>query len=253
MLQLRDFQRFDGPTHKISQLMKRWDDRLTLQGPVLVDAYLNRRMAILLVVEIGWGARSDRFLLAFTVSDKEPIAGAERGHVIFIKDQLKHMGAPGGWQRESPVFIFSVEMIEGMEPAFPSVTVGFDIFRDYMGDMRRMSLYQSKLTGFYERVPRIVHREIHTGYVTFATPDDFGGDVVECRSEIMHNIPQHWSDILIDVELRPLNLNNNVSSFGDVWGAGRISLSPTSLQVSLQKGSAPVFNLLDMLVGPFDL
>jgi hypothetical protein len=115
------FQKIDGATDEFGKLAQRWNNRLVLEGLSLPELYLNRRIAIALVVDIGPCADPGFPRLADYSSigrpdanEHEDSAGGTSRRVVFLilsngEDDMTRLG---NCLDKHPMLIHSVKVIE---------------------------------------------------------------------------------------------------------------------------------------------
>jgi hypothetical protein len=251
------FQNVDDAANEFGDLAKRWNNRLILEGFPLSKLYLDGRIAIALVVDIGPCANPGlpRYL------DHGPVGR---------DDTRKHKGGAGGANRrviflilansdseiigfidcgdKHPMLVHSVKAVDGPEPVVPLSLVRFYDISNFQREIGRDSLYKSVLFAFYEGLPRILLREISSGRVIFpASDNDCAGYKIKGCSEIVNSVAYDRGDVLTE---------HRMPSYEDcvAFASGILVLVGASgIDVRLDQIVEPRFKLLDVLVGPFDL
>jgi hypothetical protein len=250
-------QFIDGAANDFRQLAKRWDNRLVLEGFSLSELYLDGRIAIALVVDVGLCADPgfSRYLGHGPIGrgdshkHKDSTRGRTRRVILLIlSDSDNEMSGFGERRDKQPMLIHSVKTIEGKKSRISPGLIWFYDISNFQREIGRDSLYKSVLWGIYEGLPRIVQREVSEGRIIYpASDNDRGGNVVKGCAEIVDSVSDDGRDIFREAD-RALHMDCMAIASGIL-----ILVGHNGIDVSLDQIAEPRFKLLDVLVGPFDL
>jgi hypothetical protein len=195
----------DSSTDEFRELAKRWDNRLVLEGFSLSELYLDGRIAISLVVDVGPCADSglSRYLNHSSIGrddatkHKDSAGGCIRRVILVILAGRDNAIAGFGERRDKqPMLVHSVKTIETKESRISAGLIWFYDISNFQREIGRDALYKSVVFGFYEGLPRILQREVTTGRISFpASGNDRGGNKIKGCTEIMNGVPDNGRDI----------------------------------------------------------
>lgn len=233
-------QRLDNTRNELRELMQSWNDRLVLERFSLAEAYQSGRVGIALVVDIGRAVRGDH-----GPTRQEQIAvGAGSRYVIVVSNHLNDEFCYGLGGNQQPMFVGSVQLIEPAELATARI---YEIGDD-SGDIRSMPLYLSVVFFAYQRLPVAVYRKGRRFRIYPEWPQNIGGEIVQGRAQVVNRVSNEHGD---------RNSGDFSESRSDEFkrclSALSVYVSPGSVAVHCDQIMAPTLNLLDVLVGPFDL
>lgn len=224
---------FNHARDELRQLMKRWDNRLTLKRLSWAELYLKGRICIVLYVSFGTG----RETLDYSVrSDARVIANGNDISVLVFSVNCEN-DDPENNDQEA-MFIRNVQIVQSVQGIIPS-TVRFYRINNEVIDVRSRSLYFSTFSLTYKFLPLFKEWE-------FAGPisNDLVHHQIEGRMKVVDGISNNQGNAIWE-RVDPLERENIVSSiciFLDTKTA-KISLKP------IKKG----IEISDVLIGPFDL
>jgi hypothetical protein len=190
------FQRIDHTRHELRELAKPWNNRLVLENLSLTKAYIECRIAIFLVMDCGLASGSGFATLLDSNAvgsnyGRNSIHGSRRDRrriiFLFLADCDHEMMLMANRRNQQSMLVHSVQTIEPKKERIGSF-VRFYLISDEQSQIWSDSLYKSVFSGMYERVPRIVHRENHSGFfrVVAADPDDITCKKVQGCTEIVN-------------------------------------------------------------------
>jgi len=235
-------ERLDDTAHKLRELMQRWDNRLVLKGLSLAEAYINRRIAILLVVEIGGSAADGRYA---TRTDN-PCATRQGRQIILVLHAMDDSGSNRQDNREASVLVRSIQAVETPKTVVRSF-VGLYYICQKKSEVGRESLYFSVSRLFYKRFPVVIHREVDGFRVLATAGHNLTGNVVECGSEIVSCIPDNGGDISMRIDVFRGGDRERMSA------SLLVEVHSETVWVKVVESREPLFNIIDVLIGPFDL
>lgn len=236
-------QRVDHTSDELRKLMEGWDNRLSRRRLSLPEAYLDGRMVIALIVEVGAASSPDHSRRL--PSDAPEGAPDEGRRIIVVLNRLEaNLCDKDGWNKQG-VFVHPVELIERQQTV-PSAVRFLEIGND-LGDVGRCPLYRSVMTLTFKRLPVFVDGEMQVGVRDGPRcAGSFMGDIVQRGSQVVYSIPD---------DLRPTAWEvAKGGSHEHRWMPGlRVSLHPDRVGARLEVAGKPFLKLSDVLVGPFDL
>lgn len=251
------FENVDHARHQLRELMQRWDNRLILENLSLAEAYLDGRIAILLIMEPSLGAGPNLSGLANDVAigigdtdnaENGPTGSGSRIVLLILADRDGSVHAFGEGGDQQAVLVHSVQTVKSEKQRVGSL-VWFYIINQDSSQLGRSGLYKSVVTGSYKSLPRIVHREVDSGSfrVNAVSSKDLAGELVKGGAKIVNDITDDWSYVC-----GPSTIPNYKDMIASAVGA-TILVSASSVDVCLDNTVEPRFKLLDVLVGPFNL
>jgi hypothetical protein len=231
----------NNTTDEFRQLMKRWQNRLTLHGQSVVEKYKQGRISLICDIEVP-------VLRAIHVAT--PAASCENPSVneqflafLVYSANVAHSTDLHNW-KQKPVLIEDVEIVQGPQGVIPSFVRFYDI-HDEVADCWRGFMYQSAIYGGYKIIPTSSHREPSL-VITSLQPgkDDIVNSEVQGRFQIMQGVANDERKIVWN-GLFYVNLKRLISSL-------RITIDANSVRVWCETDH-PTVKIIDVLLGPFNL
>lgn len=242
------FKNIDGALDELSELLERWDNRLTIDNLSLAERYLKGELVV--GVEFGcvdWGSQQFRAIYQREL----PIGGVPVHHGGLYGFPARHRklhfepeAAVGGPYRDNQsVFVEDVELVEGPQSAVPSF-VRLEPF-DEANSLLAGSLYFFKTRGF-KTVGAVTDGPISTAGVGHTVGfDDGASEQIKGRADVVNCIADDTPPIIGDIF-------ENLDSI-NILGCFRIFIAQDAIRVATPKGLDFTFHLMDVFFGPFDL
>jgi hypothetical protein len=224
---------------ELRELMERWDNSLTLEHLNILEKYRQGRLFIALHLNIagysGYACFSSEYAPHGVVSD------------LYVPDGhlSKGQSKDGHGRYNQMVFVNNVQMVESEQGIIPSSVWLYDIL-DEGDNIGRDSLYCSLSNGLYTFLPCLPKREIRVSRGSAAAQaHKLIGDVIETGAQVMDDIANNQGDFI-------RCLSGHFEHQGR-FSCLRILLDVKTVSVRLSKCGEHVIELLDVLIGPFDL
>jgi hypothetical protein len=243
----------DDAVNKMRQLMEKWKNRLTLDNLRLSERYLKAEITIFIFWDIR-GASHPQNLCAVLENGKRPIRlSAERCGNLNLEDDLRRI-APhiNGWSgdtadsgnghKQEMVLINNVQTVEFPETSIPTIVRLEQV--DEAFRPRLHSLYFSPIMGFVfgrsfvNGKARLVRRRAASSLYQFPR------QVVESAPQVVNGVPGDQRE----------TVGNRNSRLGemDFLSSLSIMLDSESIRVCVPVVKDSVFQITDVVIGPFD-
>jgi hypothetical protein len=250
-------QEVGGAIDEFGKLAQRWNNRLVLEGFPLSELYLDRRIAIALVVDVGPGADpgfprfADYGPIGQLDADQHvnrPRGASRRVIFLILADRDNEITGLDDCGDEHSMLIHSIKAVKAPEPTVTASLVRFYDVSNYQREIGCDSLYKSVLFGIYKGLPRILQREVSKGRVIYAPSGNYGaGDKIKGCAEIVDGIANDGGDVF--GESRRSLYQDCVAFASEIL----VLVGGDGINVRLDQIKEPRFKLLDVFVGPFDL
>mgnify|MGYP001569002881 CR=1 FL=1 len=217
----------------LRKLMKRWNERLIFGRSILWEEYVKGRLSIVCYVHLGTRPNCVQSTPGTYTEGKV----GECVVIIVMCANARNFEDADRWNQQ-PVFINDVDFVEGPNGIIPSNIRFYDI-SDEVADVATPDLYFSITDGVYKFLPRISNREsAMLGRGAPSNNDNFTSHEVERGSEIVNGITE-----------------NQWNTFGQRLGinACKISINAKTVCASFEKCGDGGVQLIDVLIGPFNL
>jgi hypothetical protein len=230
---------FNRACDLLGELRQRVENALSLEGLVFSEEYAKGRFSIVCYFEPSFGGERRH----------EAVAGKGYGHVfedVIVVVLKANAGQPGCGDDDDKdsVLIKNVQLVQSPEIVIPSAVRAY-VVQNQGGGVGAGALYWSLFDGIDKILPRFVEREVD-GRVAFArTPDNLAGEQIEGGSEVMNGIADDERDFL-GRRLRDLEAKKILSRL-------RVHIDPYMIGARFEIGDEMPVNLVDVVIGPFDL
>jgi len=225
--------------NELRELMQHWDNRLTLENLSLAEQYREGRLSVALECKL---AGHPHYIQFSALTDGERAIG-ERHHTSRSRDVRQ--GRDGNNRNTSEVFVGYVQTVQDPDGiTIPSFVRLYDV-PNQGNEIGTSSLYFSALKGGYQFVAGLPHRELDVVGRTVRVVHDFEGYVIKNRSQVVEGVSENGGNIYRQ-QLGLLKLQKVTSSL-------RILLDVKTAKVRLEEDVKLSLQLLDVLIGPFDL
>ena len=231
------FNYLDRMRDELRELKQRWDNRLILESLNPLEDYAQHRIAIALNFRAGEVTYHGRFFAG--CDHKSQVT--ERLTVAPRHDLHFHSSKDGN---EQSVFIGNIQCVEGIQSIIPS-SIWLYILNNAREDIEADSLYYSTKSG-YCFLPRFPNCEL--GMICRGATgqrDQFICNMVQGGAQVVDRIANDQRNIIEDI-VRYLQLQSRTSRL-------RVFLNTNMVDISLRKSVEYADELLDVLIGPFDL
>jgi len=223
---------------KISHLLERFKDRLTLDNLKLVERYLKGELQILVLYQLSRKhgehvACLERFPSVITGRD---VVGMLRANAF--KESAD--------SDQEPVLVDIVESMEPPKGVIPSLVRSASV--DSFFSRLRHSLYFSGPFGF---VFRGVLRDREIGSLENpiiprpVQPSELESQMIQCSPEIREGVPGDKGYERRDRSSTAEPIDHEIRSI-------RVSLSSSEIGVKVEEGAKADIKIVDVLFGPFD-
>src|SRR5438270_4979975 len=238
--EVRLLECLDAARDQLRELLQRWDNGLTLQNVSLVEQYVKNRLT--LVVKLKY--RTIERYVQFSVWSGNERGVQEEGASGMSAHSSQSRNRKNGDQVE--VFIREIEIAEGDQRlTLPSLVRLYRVV-DQGNTIGPGTLYRSLIAiqGGYQIL--FLHPDRELGFIAGTAPQGHNvvSNEVQGGAEIMHGIAHDERDAV----------GEGLSFEGEREASGLfVTLYSTAVKVSLKEVIQDDAQLLDVLVGPFDL
>lgn len=222
---------------ELSQLVQRWNAGFSLKRS-LVEQYREHRLSVVQKFKCG-----RRFQYAEFSSADDFEGAIIKGHTASPSVDMSEGYNRHHWYQQQ-MFVSDVQIVQGAEGIIPSL-VRLDLVEDCGDDILARNLYLSTIDGRFHFLSRLANGKLDVVGRATCTADDFAGHEIEGGSKVVQCIANdqgqafgQWCD---NAELQR------------VLTGSRIFLDAESVKVSLNEGVQFGIQLVDVLIGPFDL
>lgn len=239
------FNAVDSAANEMREIAQRWQNRLSAERHTIAENYAEGRLSLICDLNIlAPDARVDRDarMNHCPLSDSEVFASA-----IFTVDGPNVCNI--FLRNQEPVLVFNVETVKSPNRfSYPSLVRLYRIHDEfeYQFGSPLPLLFQSAIDGVYKFIPGRADRKVSvrvpsSGCIEF----DVAHREIESTSEVVDRIADSekhsvWGDLI------HADLKDAISSL-------RIVLDQNTVRVSLGEFSRLQVEVVDVLVGPFDL
>jgi hypothetical protein len=231
---------FDYAANKFRELVKRWDNRLTLEGKSLAEEYKNLSFSVVCDLAISDFGQS---LNGASTTRNNPMPQPNRAFAVFNANARDKTDIPH-WNQE-PVLVKNVEFVQGPNGRIPS-TVRVYLGGDKVRYSDRGSLYLSAIDGSYKFIAGFSKRESSEIVVFSQSPKHYlVNREIERSFEVVNGIA--------DDEAK--TWRNHLSNFGfDLFiSSNRVTVNTQDVDPSSSKNLDVGIQVCDVLLGPFNL
>ena len=232
----------DGCADELRQLGKRWDDLQARKGASFVEQYLSGRASVLLDLDFG-AARHWVELSALrngeTTNDSAVPAGV-------YKDNVADLRNGEDWHYEN-MLVLNVEVMQFEQrvscPSNVRLKVVDERIRDAWG---AFSIYLSSLDGGHKLIPCLKDRELDVlGWDRLVVSQDIAHQNVKGGTKVVSSVSDQQRDIFRDC--------GRLSNGGNKHAVITVLLGEDKVETTLRKGGQLRTEIVDVLIGPFDL
>jgi hypothetical protein len=227
----------------LREIVKRWNDRLTPERLSISEAYRQGRVSLVLYLKCSGSIGSGDF----NTTRRGDLKNEVTPDALAVIKAHSENTSDGHDRNQQFVFIDNVEFVEDGEGTIASdIRVWPHDVNDKRSDVGRpTSVFWSPRDGSYHILPRFPEREPGvSGLSAVEGASGFPPEVVHRRVEIVNDVP-----------------DNQRGDARQSWGrdfergfaGARIRLDPKAVEVTLGEGGESSMQILDVLVGPFDL
>jgi hypothetical protein len=235
-------ERIDDTKHKLRQLQQRWDNRLILEKESFFEAYLDGRLCVGLVVDIGGRA----FGNGTSVTEDANTMGREWTCGVLLYKFNPGLKRVTG-EDDGSMLIDVVQSVECPKGKVPSLVRLYRI-DDKLAKVGADLLFKSAIDGLYKFFPRFMHGEVDLTSTGVATQvaDDLSYGVVERAPEIVNGITDdHTKPVDSECAWGP-KIKAQITRF-------RVFIDERSVTLVHQEAIDPSLRISDVLIGPFNL
>jgi hypothetical protein len=227
----------DDARDELRQLFERWDNRLVFEGLPLAETYAEGRISIALYFQRG---KRRRIEIPFSRSFKNQFLEFKDGFFVIFKAEIGEGNKPQ-YRDQDPMLIHNIQVVQSIKGIIPS-TVRLYSINDEIADFGTHSLYFSTVDLTYKILPFFMERK-------FDFPVRAGNNrahhQVEGRVKIMDGIS--------DNKRYPIGNSLNKLTSEDIIPRLSIILDVETVKVGFEKPRPEFYEIMDVLVGPFDL
>lgn len=247
----------NDPVDQMRKLMEKWDNRLTLDNLRLAERYLEGGLEIHVHIRVFAVVNVDATDFCAVLKNCKPLSASAAGlghdgHALggllggVVLDPANHGGATAERSNEQEaVFVDVVKLVK-----FPEDIIATLVRLERVEDAyrsRRHSLYFSGRVGF------VFGSSLEDGKAGPVAPrarrstvgqNQLPGQMVKTAPQVVQNLPDQQGDGPGDTgaDLHPIDLISGL----------RVYLDSESIRVTFAEGLQPLFEITDVLFGPFD-
>lgn len=233
----RGFESLNRKADEFNQVVQRWHEKSALERHSLAESYARNALAAICNLEMivpRKGLRSGVRRNDQPVSDGKFFAS-----VVYRSNTLDNRELAMSDQK--PMLILDVEVMEVEKHlTLPSTVWLYPIYQESL-DLFAGSLFQSS-NGSFKCLLGFTERELG---VSGRGSKDLNPSMIQCRSEVMDSISQD-EDKFVWRGLSP-------SDAEDILSGLRIEFHREHVRVCIQEDLSERVNLIDVLLGPFNL
>jgi hypothetical protein len=235
------------------QLIKSWNDRLTLNNLRLTERYSKGELRLLIYIRVPMSGQHPIDLCAVLQGERALREGWARGfnsiehrlpdvreHASEIQD---HISMSDPHSKQQSMFVDVVKFVDEPESVIPT-TVRIQTV-DFIHGHLAHALYFSRVKEFVFRGVLSDGKRSPSGWSAAVCEDQLIGQVVQRASQVVNNISDDGSPAERNLGVDP-NVKYQVSGL-------RVFLSENGVGASFLKDSDPGIQIMDVLFGPFDL
>lgn len=222
------------------QLEERWNNRLVLEGLSLAEAYGEGRLAIALVM----GVRPATYGGGPSSRKNDECTWTERARSVAFVYTVDVKRSDGSEWDQRSMLVHTVQLIEGREQTISPSGIRLYLIRQDLSYDGCVSLYKYILTGIHHRLPVIVHREISSGPISPVSIDHSTDHNIQSRPKVMRGVSDDSANFAA----------HRCPELECIFTRGTlIQVSESYIHVVPDESSLKRFQLLDVLVSPFNL
>jgi hypothetical protein len=235
-------KRFDDATHKLRQLQERWDNRLIVEKLPLFKAYLDGRICVGLIVEMGGRAFWD----GAAVRKDAKLVGREGSGIIIICERDPGPVIVSGKQ-DGAVLVEIVQLVECPKGKISSL-VRLYCLDDEPAEVGSDLLFKSTIDRSFKFLPRFMHWEgdHSAGRVAAGRYYDFSDKMIECAPEVVDSVADDHSQTLNSVGSWLPKIEAEIAGF-------RLFIDERSVTFRRNETVNASLRVTDVLIGPFNL
>jgi len=236
----------DDIVNQFSNLVQRWNDRLSPKASPVLEKYIEGRLQIALEFIISSHTPYYLYLTARPNLDSA-VFHREYSSSGFLPSQTRNDNTGGAhyWNDEE-MFIVDVNIVQCAKGVIPSLSVGpYGVNNRHHHNVAD-SLYKSAINGVYKFLPRLPKGEFRVLGGRFPIiSDDIRNQNIQRRSEIVNGVANDQRDFtrIVFDDFSDKNLSAGLLIF----------LDSESAKITLDVGFKNLHQLTDVLLGPFDL
>ena len=231
----------DDVRDELRKLFKRWDNRLTLQGLSLSDSYLKGRIQLAVDFDLCSSGETNKCRATFWrdphFSEEKAVHSAVSHVNVFEAAEDRDSG-------KSNVFVSKVEIVKGAHTTMVPSWVRFDEPLECVNDVFAGALYFSFNRGFVT-IPINPVRKVDILRRLAVQSDKIAGEEIQSGPQVMNGVSENCGEILGDA----FALDGSKKALSGF----RIVLDDRRVWVSCNKFTDSSVEIVDVLVGPFDL
>jgi len=237
--------------HGLRHLQQRWEDGLALNNASLIEKYLSGRFSVVLYCHPATPEVNE------VSNTTRPYGRSHVAHTIVVfVDSINPGDALGNKDGDQePVFITTVEFVEGPKKAVPAFVRAY-LINDELADASNGHLYGSVpallfslpanqlslgTKGSYKFLPIVGHRE---SQARISPTENLVDGVVQRRPEIMDCISK---------EKHKLGWQRIDRDYAECLASVRVILKAELAEIRFEERFPSSMKLVDVLVGPFTL
>jgi hypothetical protein len=233
------FDRLDGLRDELSQVVERFDNRLTLERLSFCKHYRQNRFGIAVKFDLAGRLRYAYFTTAengkHAIGDRASTDSRVRNANTGQNDNGNYVD----------VFVENVQVVQEGDGVIPSI-VRFDLVQDDVQYCRGSDLYFSTFDGRFHFLSRLPNGKADVFTWGFSRESyQFTRGDVQCAPEVVQRV----SDDCLDSSRQ----FSSESEFSGVLSGLRIMLYPKVVEVQLEETVQDSVQLFDVLVGPLNL
>jgi hypothetical protein len=228
----------DDARDDLCELMKRWNERLTFEDAILWEEYAKGRLAIVCYVQLGIGSNCIQYPSGVRAQRKV----SESVVVIVVRANAGHLNNANRWNKQS-MLVNYVDFVEGTDGVISSDVWLYDI-NYQIADVLPRDLYFSTIDSCYKFLPRLPDGEVAIlGRGTTSDGNNLAGRKIKSGPKVMNSIPEDEGDAFRQrLGIEPQYISTC-----------KISIDANTASASFKEGDEGSVQLIDVLVGPFNL
>jgi hypothetical protein len=236
------FEAIDRASDEMREIAERWQDRLAVEGHTIAENYAEGRLSIILDLHISAPIAGDRMGLS---ADESPFLNREVfASAVYTCDVPNKRDIFLGNQQ--PVLVFDVEGVQSPDGITTPSFVRLYGIHDKVDDVFGGLMFQSTVDGVYKFLPGVANWKCRT-MMTFPSSVELNvaDSVIKRGPEVVNSITDGEKDGFCNI-LGDGNVQRAIRSV-------RIVLDQNTVNASAMKDSGLNVQVVDVLIGPFDL
>lgn len=235
----------DNARYDLRQLMQRWDDRLILEGLVFSEAYKEGRLTVTCDLQSREGARYRCHFASNLHNNPVKLkTWTEPFSRQALKNNVPDFGDVEYW-RKKDMLVLNVQVVQSVEGVIPSF-VWFYRMDDAVNNLARNSLFYSAIDLAYKFAPTFENWKFSPPTdVALRSADDITVSNIKCGAQVV--------DCVSNYELNALRRLSSELKIECKYTGLIVWLECESVEVRLDKFFNDSIQVVDVMIGPFDL